>query len=430
MRGPHELLAAARRATAIPNLRRIRFPKVEWDFSGQTPRAIANYSAMKPARLTAQSLLLLGAVLLPAGALFSKDEPGDEARRADLKTVSILKSDFLKSVTCISIPRDGKFLYASAFASNTVAVFKRDAETGKIENESWMEMPELQSAVSVRLSTDNLYAAVSAFGADTISLFKRDGNTGELILLDAATEGKDGSTGLDFVIDAAFSTDNRFLYTAASTGLGIFKIEKDKLAFVKAETGGGRIEGARAVVLSPDGNILYVAAHESGTVGVFRRDKETGKLETVQILADGEDGIGALAGAFRIACSQDGRHVYVSSGRFFGDQAVSAFATQADGKLKLIEEHVNGTGGFTGFEGGNSIAISPDGRFVYAVASVSDRLARFRRDPESGRLTFLGSQVAGASASPGAAGLCFSPDGKFVYVADESSDSIVIFQQP
>jgi 6-phosphogluconolactonase (cycloisomerase 2 family) len=163
---------------------------------------------------------------------------------------------------------------------------------------------------------------------------------------------------------------------------------------------------------------------------VLRRDADSGKLEVVQILTDGEDGVEAIAGAFRIACSQDGRHVYVSSGRFQGDQAISVFATQADGKLKLIEEHVNGVGDFTGFEGGNSIAISPGGTLVYAVGTMSDRLVRFQRDRETGKLTFLGSQAVGEFVTPGAAGLCFSPDGKFVYIADENASAIVVLKQP
>ena len=122
--------------------------------------------------------------------------------------------------------------------------------------------------------------------------------------------------------------------------------------------------------------------------------------------------------------------MYVSSGRLQGDQAISVFETLPDGKLKLIEEHVNGEGDFTGFEGGNVIAISPDGTLVYAAATLSDRLVRFRRDPKSGKLTFLGSQSCGAFSSPGACALAFSPDGKFVYVADEDSNAIVVFKQP
>jgi 6-phosphogluconolactonase (cycloisomerase 2 family) len=65
---------------------------------------------------------------------------------------------------------------------------------------------------------------------------------------------------------------------------------------------------------------------------------------------------------------------------------------------------------------------------VYVVASVSDRLFRFRRDAASGKLTVLGSQQVGVNETPGSAGVCFSPDGKFVYVADENAGSIVVYK--
>ena len=384
---------------------------------------------MKTLRLPTRFIIFIGA-LLPLGELFSKDEPLEKASARDLAEVQREQQDFLRSATSVCITRDGKFLYAAAFNSSTVAAFKRDAASGKIENDASMETPELAAAVSIVLSADDQFAAVSAFRANAVSLFKRDAATGELIFLDAAIQGKDGAAGLTFAIDALFSPDNHFLYSASATGVGIFRIEKEKLVFVNEETVGGQLENVRGMALSPDGAILYATGADSNTVAVFRRDKENGKLEKLQVLTDGEDGNDELEGAFRVACSPDGKHVYISSGRFSGDQAISVFATQSDGKLKLIEEHVNGVGGFTGFKGGNTIVVSPDGSLVYAVGTMSDTLVRFRRDEATGKLTFLGSQMVGDFVTPGACGLTFSPDGKFVYVADEMSSSIVVFKQP
>ena len=71
-----------------------------------------------------------------------------------------------------------------------------------------------------------------------------------------------------------------------------------------------------------------------------------------QVETDGVDGNNALEGAFRIACSPKGEHVYVSAGRFGGDQAVSVFAAQPDGTLKLVEEHVNDIDDLKDFQGG------------------------------------------------------------------------------
>lgn len=384
---------------------------------------------MKSSRVMARSLLLTATLLFPASALFSEDEH-QPPPATDLEEVQRTQQDSLRSTASVSVSHDGKFLYAAAYRSSAVSVFKRDEKTGRIEGDTWMQIPELDGAVGVQVSPDDKLAAVCAFGACAVSLFKRDKTTGELIFLNAAIEGNDGATGLRVAVDVIFSDDSRFLYTGSATGIGIFRIEKDKPVFVRHENAGGRLKDVRGFAVSPDGNFLYAAANESGTVGVFRRDKASGKLEQMQLLTDGEDGISALEGVFRIACSQDGKHVYISSGRLKGDQAISAFEKLPDGKLKLIEEYVNDTGDLSNFKGGNVIAISPDGTFVYAAATVSDHLVRFRRDPQSGKLTFLGSQSCGASSSPGACSLAFSPDGKFVYVADEDSNSIVVFKQP
>lgn len=348
----------------------------------------------------------------------------------DLEEVQNLSMDMLRSVTGIDMSADGKFLYTAAFNSSSVAVFQRNSYTGQLEILQSITDPDLRAAVSIRLSPDGKFAAVSAFGAGTLTLYKRDADTGKLDTLDIARHVKGTPDGLDFVIDARFSADNRFVYTAASNGVGVYKIEEGKLVFLQLQTGNNRLQGVRGTAFSPDGSTVYAAACQSGTLAIFRRNAETGELQTLDVLSDAENETNALEGAFRVTCSNDGKHVYVSSGRFGGDQAVSAFAVQEGGRLKLIEEHVNGVAGFEGFDGGNDIKISPDGNLVYALGTLSDRLVRFRRDSETGKLTFLGSQPVGEHALPAAAGLCFSPDGRYVYVADEASSSIIAFRQP
>ena len=373
---------------------------------------------------TRLTISLFAAVLLCATGAVPRAH-GVENALAEVQNLSL---PFLQSVTSVAVPRDGRFLYAAAFNSGVVAVFVRDPQTGLLEAQDEITTPDLEAAVRVRLSPDEKYAVAAAFAANAVTVFKRESANGRLTIIDTARAGENDVGGLDFVIDASFSADNRFLYTAASNGVGVFKLDGEKLSFVQHETAAGRLEGVRGVAFSPDGQWIYATAHASGVLAVFRRDATSGMLTVVQVLKDGENEITALDGAFRTACSADGKHVYISSGRFKGDQAISVFQTLPDGKLKLIEEHVSGVGSFSGFQGGNDIAISPDGTRVYAVASISDSLVRFQRNPDSGKLTFLGSQEVGARETPGSAGLCFSPDGKFVYIADENANAIVVFK--
>jgi 6-phosphogluconolactonase (cycloisomerase 2 family) len=60
-----------------------------------------------------------------------------------------------------------------------------------------------------------------------------------------------------------------------------------------------------------------------------------------------------------VAVGRDGRSVYVNSGRFEGDNAVSAFRIDDDGRLKHIQEFINGQGRLNGFEGGTTSASPP-----------------------------------------------------------------------
>jgi 6-phosphogluconolactonase (cycloisomerase 2 family) len=231
-------------------------------------------------------------------------------------------------------------------------------------------------------------------------------------------------------MDADFSHDDRFVYAGAASGIVVLELKDDNLSFVELAQGDGEMRGVRGCIVSPDGHWVYATAHETGVLEAFKRNETTGKLELSQVLKNGQDDVASLAGAFRVAESADSKFLYVSSGRFHGDQAVGVYAVQPDGQLKVLQQLINGTDEFTEFEGGNSICASPDGKFVCAVASLSDRFFRFTRDAASGKLTLLGSQQAGNFAPPGAAGVCFSPDGKFLYIADEKENAIEAYKLP
>ena len=73
--------------------------------------------------------------------------------------------------------------------------------------------------------------------------------------------------------------------------------------------------------------------------------------------------------------------------------------------------------------------MSPDGKAVYALASVADSLIRFERDGKTGRLRMVESHPVGDFHEPGSAGLAFSPDGRHVYVADEDGAAVVVFER-
>ncbi|MDX1746867.1 MAG: hypothetical protein R3324_13090, partial [Halobacteriales archaeon] len=72
----------------------------------------------------------------------------------------------------------------------------------------------------------------------------------------------------------------------------------------------------RTTTVSPDGEHLYAVGADSsgnGTVVVFDRDLRTGTLTWRQTVTNGADGVGGLQGGIGIVVSADGNHVYVAA---------------------------------------------------------------------------------------------------------------------
>lgn len=365
-----------------------------------------------------------------------QDEPTGRLEFADK-----VNDDALEMVTSVEVSEDGKFLYASAWQAAAVTVWQRDLETGGLTKIQTIEAPDiLNGAAALRLSPDQRYAVASAFRSQSAVLFERDAETGKLKKLDVATNDVDGVSGLNWAIDVAFSPDSKFVYVIDSRGSAIafgvssgsvtvFRItDEQQLEFVEAGQDSSFAD-VRGIAPTPDGEQLVVVSSTAASMAVLGRHQQSGKTHTQQVIEDERGGVHALDGAMALVISPDGRFVYVSSGRFRGDNAISVYQFDEEGKLSLIQELVNDEGQLKGFVGGNEITVSPDGRNVYAVASGSSALGCFSRDLETGRLKVLETISNEQERLDAAAGVCLSPDGQFVYVAAEQSSAISIYRR-
>jgi 6-phosphogluconolactonase (cycloisomerase 2 family) len=226
-----------------------------------------------------------------------------------------------------------------------------------------------------------------------------------------------------------------------------------------------------AVLVSSDSQTVYVAAPGSDAVLALRR----GAGGTLGLIAhpSSHSCVGAPAegcaasaagmqGVDALAESPDGRFLYAGSANA---AAVVALARARDGLLyplpaslargkrrlygcvqgvRLPSVPADGCAGRSGgLDGVASLAVSPDGRDLYAVsygsASGEDSLVAFARDPHTGGLEPLHGRgacvesrpvVRCASSAPGLEGataLTMSRDGRFLYVASEMSGAVVAF---
>jgi DNA-binding beta-propeller fold protein YncE len=155
-------------------------------------------------------------------------------------------------------------------------------------------------------------------------------------------------------------------------------------------------------------------------------------------------GPGPFLGSRAIAVSPDGKNVYVASSR---SNAIAVFARNArSGVLRqpqgtygcVAAKGAGGCGGAVGLYGPNSVALSPDGHYLYATSRGSNAVTAFRRNATTGALRQLplGSGCVSGLPLPGCADgrallgpdvVVVSPDGKNVYVGSFFGNAVAVF---
>lgn len=254
--------------------------------------------------------------------------------------------------------------------------------------------------------------------------------------VEAEWDGVGGVDGIGAAFSVAVSPDGAHVYVAAygDSSLAVFArdLATGRLAFVEALwDGAGGVDGlagAYAVAVSPDGAHVYAAGSLDNAVAAFSRDPISGTLSFVEVVRDGVGGVDGLAGASAVALSPDGAHVYVTG---FWDHSVAAFARQpATGALTFVAVERDGVGGVEGLANATGVALDPDGAHLYAVGEGDSAVAVFARDPASGALDFVEAEVngvGGITAMAAASAVAVGPDGGSVYVTGISDSGLVVF---
>ncbi|MEA2332011.1 MAG: hypothetical protein QOH58_2149 [Thermoleophilaceae bacterium] len=159
--------------------------------------------------------------------------------------------------------------------------------------------------------------------------------------------------------------------------------------------------GSNAVAISRDGRNVYVASSSSDAIAIFKRSAKTGKLTQRSgaggcIAAKGAGGCAkarGLNGPNSVAVSADGKNVYATSlvsdavAVFRRNRATGAL-TQARGRSGCIADRATSSCA-TGraLDGPDVVAVSPDGANVYVGAFTGNAVAVFARNASTGALT-------------------------------------------
>ncbi|MFE6487762.1 lactonase family protein [Streptomyces sp. NPDC057757] len=144
--------------------------------------------------------------------------------------------------------------------------------------------------------------------------------------------------------------------------------------------------GPRRLAFHPGGRTVYLLNELTADIEVLRWDAGQGLLTSRQLLTTNAPGHTGTTSAAELAISRDGRHVYASNR---GDNTLVVFSAGPRTGL-LTEVQRLSCGGVTPW----SFSLHPGGRWLFVANEASGTVNLFRVDAGSGHLTDTGASVA------------------------------------
>lgn len=330
----------------------------------------------------------------------------------------------------VAISPDGRSLYATSRAGNSITAFARNPKTGALRQLppplagciSTAPIPGCAAGVGllapdvVVVSPDGSNVYVGSFFGNSVAAFARNPETGALTQLAGsaaciAEEMAGCATGiaLKSVEGLAISNDGNSVYAATALSDAVVTLSRNPAtgALAQASDGSGcivdspltgctpgrELSGANAVAVSPNGNGVYVTSLFSDSVTSFTRNSSSGALAQregtggclINLRAAGCSFGRALVAPEGLALSPDGRNAYVAAFKTGAiavlDRGRAGSVAQKPGAAGcLAPPSVFGCTSARALKGASSIALSPDGRYLYSTSFESNAVDVFRRN--------------------------------------------------
>ncbi len=312
------------------------------------------------------------------------------------------------------------------------------------------------SAAVLNVSAASLMAVmdyVSLSAATSITLAVLNNDIGSQLSLTHVENPAGGSASftngiVTYTPDAGFAGLDQFCYTLTgpggcqATGAIVAAVASAETARANSEylgrakdrkSGVRGLRGAYDIAISPDGHFVYAAGRNDHSIAIFRRNTTSGSLSYQGRARNGAGGVSGLKYLNQLAVSPDGRQLYAAG---FGNNAVAVFDVNGlTGGLsfasKISQGDVSGGLPVNKLKRPRALTVSPDGRNLYAGVYGSHALTVFRRMAD-GSLELCESHRDGRGGVDGlrrALGVAVAPDGRTVYVAGYGDHAVAVFSR-
>lgn len=273
-----------------------------------------------------------------------------------------------------------------------VSAFAVDQRTGELRLLN--QKPSLGAdPCYVYVAAGGKFVLIANYTGGNVTVFpvQRDGSLGAATDMQQASgssinrERQEGPHAHFITLDPT----NRFAYSCdlGTDKIMVFRFDARNGKLLPGEPPWVQVKpgaGPRHLAFHPSGKYVFVVNELHSTISAFARDPGKGSLQEMQSLTTLPKDFTGTSWSADIHVSRDGRFVY-SSNR--GHDSIAIFAIDQRGGLTPVG-HESTRGMFP-----RNFAIDPSGEFLLVANQKSDNIVVFRRDRETGRLSFTG-QVA------------------------------------
>jgi DNA-binding beta-propeller fold protein YncE len=326
----------------------------------------------------------------------------------------------LTGASAVAVSPDGLHVYVAAATTGSVATFTRQPNgslvqpagvagcTTAVSTAGCDLAPGIGGADAIAISPDGRFVYVAGSADDAIVVFGRDAVTGRLQPLAGAAgcvrasqSGCTPVTGFDAPSAMALSPDGGSLYVASAGGtLTAFQRDPVTGALTQQPAGAGCLSDnaltgcvaigglarASSVAVSPDGRTVLVTAADDDAVSSFRRDPASGALTRASCFAGSLATpacpvwpllLGPRAGIFR----PDGLVAWVAASRgsslvTFQVDPLTSILTPTIGPAACLRTTASADcRAARSLDDVRGLAVSADGRRVFAASAASDGIA-------------------------------------------------------
>ncbi len=283
---------------------------------------------------------------------------------------------------------DGNNLYVTANRDNSIVVFNRNTGTGKLafveyhrHNQNGVSGMQRPRAVAVSPLGENVY--VASYNSDAIAVFARDAASGKLQFLEEQQNNIGNIRGLNGPLDVAVSLDGKSVYVAGHADNSAVHFQRDltngrlnyREHYQDDKSGIDGIAGAASIAVTPDAQFVYVAGKYDNAIATFSRNSSTGTLSFAGRIRDGASGVKGLARISDLTVSKDGAYLYAVAET---DHALTQFSRDPhSGALTTTDKLNDGAGGVDGLKQAAAVTLSGEGRHIYTAAAGDDAIGVF-----------------------------------------------------